>query len=588
MYTLIANRLLRQFQEHNVQHASELLSGFGQWAAFAAQLTGRDMTPADAARLRCQRIAAGASRIASKCPPDLPFLAGWFIDTHVPIVQKDPGTIFDVYRLSLAPEQQGGFPVAVGPPFVLRETLRQPLESAWFSTAATSTLAKLFAKGARPPVSIRYIGPQCVRAMEETKEGSAAILALVVSHHLKAFPHSRPNVIPWDLMKRAAVYQQASTPAGIASMVAAYTARELFAAVCEYVVSLTVQHPSLWRAVSCTVGGLAHIRRVQLHASSVTKLRSRPVPNAKSKFTAPKPRSKTGNKIPSVITKRCDPARLRMALLADTVEATQAAEPELTMDEAMQLRRFVARHQAPLCITPLPKTVAARQRDAVKAKIGVENLWVAICTTCTVIHRKIQGALTPIKKRSGISACLDAGGSLTPGQCHACGTANTITVVDAVGSEIRARSRHSDENLMTMMVCGSCGSLAANTVDILGAPRCRACADALKMTPWPAHVSRACLCGSNVLAPGVILPVISQSGATKLVPVCQRHATLARHIPNSTTVPAKWLCALFRSRTQPTKRRRASSQHPAKRRRHYASSKSFKAKAHSARNSGHA
>mgnify|MGYP004142792525 CR=1 FL=1 len=86
MYELIANRLLRQFQQHNVQHAAQLFTGFGQWLSFASAAAGRLLSPEEAAAERCKQVAAGARRIAPRAPPDLPYIAAWFVDAHVPLV----------------------------------------------------------------------------------------------------------------------------------------------------------------------------------------------------------------------------------------------------------------------------------------------------------------------------------------------------------------------------------------------------------------------------------------------------------------------------------------------------------------------
>ena len=550
MYTLIANRLLRQFQKHNVQHAAKLFTGFGQWVAFASDAAGRPLTPAEAAQIRCKKVAAAAHRIAGKCPPDLPFLAAWFVDTHVPLVLAGaPGSVYETYRQRLAPEQQGGFPKAVGPPFKALKALREPLENAWFPSehGSGSTLAKLFAKGARPPVSIRYIGPQCVRALAEGDAGAEAISAMMLTKILKAYPHSRAHAIPWDLKFRAEAYRRVSTVDGVKAEILAHTARQLFAAVCEYVVALTSQHPSLWRAVSCTHGGLKHVRNVQHNAAYNPRVRAAARGDAAAAGRPKGSITAAATKIPSSVTKRCTPAKLRAALLAPTAEAARGAEPKLSADEAWHLHLFVKRHQAPFQVARIPEAAAAIQREAVRAATGADKMMVAVCKTCTVIHRKVKGAAAPIKKRSAISTIINAEGRLEPATCAACGTAGTTATFDAVGAEIRARVRHSDPRAITAMVCGSCGSLAAKTVDVLGAPRCRPCAAKLCEAPW--HVARTCICGQQPASP-VTLVTVATSGGTKLLPVCPRHAGIAKHIPPGAAVPAKWLRKLFRTRTQ--------------------------------------
>ena len=602
-FQLIANRLLRQFQEHNLQHANELFVGFGQWLDFASRAAGRDLTPLEAALDRCQRVAAGVERVCKLSPPDLPYLGAWYVDTHVPLVQSANAgkcrTVYDVYRQSLAPEQQGGFPIAVGPPFKPHDALKPALKAAWFPNEEpkVSLLSKLLQKGTRPPMSIRYIGPQCIRALDESEAGRAAMTSMVVAGALKAYPHSRVNSIQWDVEERATIYAGA-TVEGIRQKINSCNARQLFAAVCEYIVALTSQHPSLWRAVSCAPGGLDHIRRVQHDASYRPKPRSgraklRPPMLAAAAAAAasnpkpkPKPKQKqkktaARSKIPSDITLRSRPDRLRAALLATTIEDTMVAEPVLSRKEATDLRIFVSRHQAPMMFSKLPEEAAAAQRHAVLKATGRPQLLVSVCRACTVIHRKIKSAPLPIKKRSGISVCIpvadkddEYGGSdlkstaaedgygrlmisTTRGHCAACGTEAAGAMVDAVGLEIRARVRHSDPDVLAIMVCGSCGALASDTVDMLGAPRCRQCAAGLRDTPWSPEVTRSCICGAPAVAsPAVLVKVLpSRAGGheSKLLPVCPKHAAVAKHIPPCTVVPAKWLRELFRTRVTRSK-----------------------------------
>jgi hypothetical protein len=567
MFSLIANRLLRQFQLHNVQHAAALFKGFGQWVAYASAAAGRTLTPAEAAEARCKKVAAAVHRIAQRCPPDLPYLAAWFVDTHVPMLlaPDPPETVFAVYSRQLAPEQQGGFPRAVGPPFKPSEKLFGPLQNAWFpsDSGGASTLAKLFAKGARPPVSIRYIGPQCIRALDEGEAGREAITAMMLAKTLKAYPHSRAHAIPWDLHGRAEAYR--TVAAGVQELVAAQSARQLFAAVCEYVVALTSQHPSLWRAVSCTRGGLQHIRNVQHNAAYTPKRGSGGQAAAAGGL-----KTAAATKIPSSITRRCSPIHLRQALLAPTVEETLSAEPTLTRAEAAGIHLFVRKHQAPFKVAALPEEVANAQRRAVAKATGSGKLTVAVCKTCTVIHRKIKGAPAPIKKRSSVSTRIENGG-LTPATCAACGTSGTTAVFDAVGAEIRARVRHSDPQAITVMVCASCGSLAADTTDVLNAPRCKPCAKMLAEAPWPEAVTRSCVCGQQAASPTVLVKVAAANNTVKLLPVCQRHAAIARHIPPGAAVPAKWLRKLFRTRTQ----KAARTKRGRRRIKQYSSARSF-------------
>ena len=566
-FNLIANRLLRQFQEHNLQHAAELFTGFGQWVAFANSSSAQPLSPIEAAAVRCRKVAAGVQRIAEHCPPDLPYLAGWYIDTHVPLLQAGCSTVFETYQESLAPEQQGGFPVAVGPPFKPEESMKAALQAAWFPLegAPSSMLSKLLTKGTRPPISIRYIGPQCIRTMTESAAGLAAMTAMMVAGALRAYPHSRATSVVWPLQDRAKVYAGA-TPEGVKAALEGKTARQLFSAVCEYAVALTSQHPSLWRAVSCSHGGLNHIRAVQHDATYRPKLRgSKGKPHAKP-AAGPTLKSKCKKsaarcKIPSDVTRKCNPCRLRKALLAPTPQKAREAEPALTQKDALNLQLFVARHQAPLRFSPLSHGTAAIQREAVARATGVSKLPVAVCQTCTVLHRKVKGAPPPIKKRSGVSASVvlkptENGKqqlSLTPGRCAACGTSGSVTIVDAVGLEIRARARHSDLEPITAMVCGSCGVLAAGTVDMLGAPRCRECAKLIQEAPWPRNVTRTCVCGAQAASPVVLVNVATTHGGAKLLPVCPKHAAVARHIPPGNAVPAKWLRNLFRARVQRSK-----------------------------------
>ena len=601
MFQLIANRLLRQFQRYNLQHANELFSGFGQWAAFASRAAGRTLNPHDAALDRCRQVAAGVKRIAARCPPDLPYLGAWFVDTHVPLLLSAKAgkckSIYDVYRNSLAPEQQAAFPIAVGPPFQPLSTLKAALQAAWFPTGgqAFSMLSKLLEKGTKPPVSIRYIGPQCIRALAENETGKLAMTAMIVAGELKAYPHSRAFDIMWDVNKRAEVYTRTS-PEDVKNAINAKSARQLFAAVCEYIVALTSQHPSLWRAVSCAPGGLTHIRNVQHDATYRPRCRSSrgsralakrkqggiaAAPNTEPGATKSSKKSAARSKIPSEITQRCDPKRLRAALLATTIDDTMLAEPALTRQEAVNLRIFASRHQAPLLMVKLPDHAAKLQREAVKQTSGSEQLFVTVCRTCSVIHRRIKGAPAPIKKRSGISVCVpvddEQPGDLvtavhtpasTRGECAACGTKASGIIVDAVGLEIRARVRHSDADCVTIMVCASCGALANNTIDLNGAPRCEQCAASLRCSPWPNGVTRLCICGAPAVNPQlptsgahatpVLISVQTSYNATKLLPVCPKHTGVAKHIPPGGSVPAKWLRELFRTRT-PRVRHKASS-----------------------------
>lgn len=590
MYHLIANRLLRQFQDHNLQHAPQLFAGFGQWVAFASSsmVPGGDkpMSPVDAAVMRCQRIAAGVRRIVKHCPPDLPYLAGWFIDTHVPLIQQQCRTVYQTYQAGLAPEQQGSFPVAVGPPFTPHESMKAALKNAWFPLEGvpTSMLSKLLSKGTRPPVSIRYIGPQCIRTMAEDATGKAAMTTMVIAGKLKAYPHSREEHIMWDVRNRAKIYSEFASEDTVEAALCAKTARQLFSCICEFVVALTSQHPSLWRAVSCSYGGLDHIRAVQHDATYRPKLRGSRSKSAraqeKKQEAAPKQKPKktaTRLKIPSDVTRRCDPARLRLALLAATPDEAAAAEPALSRKDALNLQLFVARHQAPMRFSPLSHKTTAIQRAAVLRAAGVSELNVAVCTTCTVMHRKVKGAPPPIKKRSGVAACIGANQDLAPGRCAACGTSGTVQIKDAVGLEIRARIRHSDADVVTLMVCGSCGSLAANTVDMMGAPRCQECAKELCDAPWPKGVNRTCVCGAPPAAPTVLVNVLTAHNAAKLLPVCQKHAAVARHIPPGGAVPAKWLRNLFRTRVQRSKGFRSSRGGPRRRLKQYGGARRFSA-----------
>ena len=273
MFKLIANRLLRQFQKHNLQGANMLFMNFGQWAAYASRANGKALTPVEAAVQRCRKVAEGVKKIAKHCPPDLPYLGAWYVDTHVPLIRHAAKnghcSMYEVYKLNLAPEMQGAFPIAVGPPFKPMDALTDALKMAWFSdggAAKTTLLSKLLQKGTRPPVSIRYIGPQCLRALDESEAGRTAMTAIIVAGALRAYPHSRVENIKWDVHERAVLYDAASVE-GIRAAIQSQTARQLFSAVCEYIVAVTSQHLSLWRAVSCSPGGLAHIRSVQENAA---------------------------------------------------------------------------------------------------------------------------------------------------------------------------------------------------------------------------------------------------------------------------------------------------------------------------------
>ena len=64
MFKLIANRLLRQFQKHNLQHANELFMNFGQWAAHASRAAGKALTPAEAARIMGKSCECGVFNTA--------------------------------------------------------------------------------------------------------------------------------------------------------------------------------------------------------------------------------------------------------------------------------------------------------------------------------------------------------------------------------------------------------------------------------------------------------------------------------------------------------------------------------------------
>lgn len=167
-------------------------------------------------------------------PPGLPSIAAFFIDVHVPLINASPPPrgIFDVYRRKLAPEHQGNFPVAVGPPFPPpNELVGRALAAAWTGVpdgtapstagkAKTGALLKLLRKCAQPPASIRYINPQAERGVESGGHEREAIRTIITAGQLNAYVDCTvAEVASWSLDIRAKLYASAATDQGLRAII---------------------------------------------------------------------------------------------------------------------------------------------------------------------------------------------------------------------------------------------------------------------------------------------------------------------------------------------------------------------------------
>lgn len=533
------------------------------------------------------------------------------------MIQSPVKTIFELYRQRLAPEQNAMFPVAVGPPFRAPEEQRKAVEVAWTrpATHRVTLLAKLWAKGSQPQQSIRYVGQQCVRCIDAGGVTLEAIRCMFTAARLRAYSHVRRDAMPWDLRERAAVYAERSTAEGLKAVVASMTANALFAVVSEHLVAMTVQHASVWRAVRCMPGGLKHCQAVQRgDMLRVMRARSRGGSHAKKGEAADAPstpsaeipagasadslgggarserrrRSSAVLKIASAITSKCSPFELRSALLADTVGEAREAAPAITMAQALEVRQHTSRHQSVLCVTKLASDVAETQRLAVHRRSGIGSLPVAVCRTCTALHAKVDGASKPVKKRCGVSVTIDEAFDMKAGTCATCGCRDGVVVVDAVGTEIRARTRHSDVDPTVVMVCSACACLTTNTTDMHGAPVCKNCALKGSTTKLsgkakaragglPGALQRLrCACGRDSVEDGAEFVLRCRNGTTKAAKACKWHSRVARMFPVNTPVGAKWARHVFRTKASAARRHGARrGQFKRARLRQYGGAKTF-------------
>ena len=294
-------------------------------------------------------------------------------------------------------------------------------------------------------------------------------------------------------------------------------------------------------------------------------------------------------KIASAITSKCSPFELREALLADTAEKTREAAPAISAVQALEVQQHTSRHQSVLCVTKLAPDVAEAQRIVVQEKSGIGSVPVAVCRVCTALHAKVLGASKPVKKRCGVSVTIDDDFEMKAGTCSTCGCRGGVVVVNAVGTEIRARTRHSDVDPTVVMVCSLCGCLATNTTDMHGAPVCRSCADkgaACKLTSksktrsggggGAAPQRRRCACGRDGAEDGAEFVLRCRNGTTKYARACKWHSKVASLFPASVPVGAKWARHVFRTKASNARRSGARKAHVSKPRlRQYGGAKTF-------------
>ena len=220
------------------------------------------LSPARAKALwRCEKlIQLSSSSAVEACPKDarVPYLLGLCIQANLRIVFDDTiVTMSDVYRKGMAPEQLELSDLWVVERVTNRHDLCEILWSTFFGVGIDWRTGKqqsvdnvpcirILSKGMPNPTSIRYIGDQLSTELQNEKSPYTMKCALMCGL-LGAYEHT--NRVPPLPVFMWAFSRQTGPCSWKESVIDLLNSREVYALLCEFVISLTHTHSALRHAL---------------------------------------------------------------------------------------------------------------------------------------------------------------------------------------------------------------------------------------------------------------------------------------------------------------------------------------------------
>jgi hypothetical protein len=438
------------------------------------------LSPAAAARTRIDDVWAMWNALDPTCHVGVPQLIGYFIDTHIPLIQTDPApaTMQLVYKAKLNPEQQFGFPCTLNmmPEATtprekeLRELICMACPHADSTPSATGTapMLKLIRKGLPNQSSVRYIRPQFQRCNTTTASRALAVYLYRLSL-LGGYPHSTAIADP---STRIRVY--ANRDSTVFATVARITSRALYTIVAEPIATVFQTDVALMLRVGGAAGVQAYI------AALTTEPKTFP-PMAKP------PLAKT--------------------------TSHQKITPRFMVTQI-----------------PLVQSVKRHQIAVEKTKTGLQERTAFCCRMCGIVHVRTDAPIPrTTKKQIGVALDLSTD-ALTP-YCNNCSLSTFVERITLTGFLTTACISGTRREILPIVVCGNCATITTSPSWHKLTPLCRTCFAAAMRAQTAAIV---CICGQDRLLTAQVFTASDANGEASM------HAPCAAHqfsLPTTTTCP---------------------------------------------------
>jgi hypothetical protein len=499
---LVSHRLMRLFQITGTKKHMHLFVPFD---AYCAARPG--LTPAAAARGRIDAVWAMWMALPAACRGSgIPQLLGYFIDTHIPLIQTDPApaTTQLVYKAGLNPEQQGQFPCTLNmmpEAMTTRETdLRELIRAACpgtdtaSHTTGTAPILKLIRKGLPNQSSVRYIRPQFQRCNTTTASRALAVYLHRLSS-LGGYPHSTAIA---DIPTRIRIYAERDST--VFATVAKITSKALYTIVAEPIATVFQADVALMLRVEGTSGVQTYIT----------------------------------------------------ALTTDPKTFPPMANPPLA--KALFQRKVAPRFV--VTQIPLAQSVKRQQIAVELISTGLKSRTAFCCRMCGIVHVRTD-APVPRTTKKQIGIALDLADALTP-HCNNCSLANFVERITLTGYLTTGCIGGTRREIVPIVVCGKCATITTSPAWHRLTPLCRPCF-AAAMRAQTAAIT--CVCGCDRLTTAQVFTASDRNGDAIMHGPCALHQFA---LPTATTCPLTPVTVYKRllertNCTPPAKRRRRHS-----------------------------
>lgn len=454
--------------------ASQLFAPFDAYCA-----ANPTLPPATAARARIDAVWAMWTALPPVAP-GVPQLVGYYIDTHIPLIQTDPAphTTQLVYKAGLNPEMQNLFPCtlrmmpeAISPREAEFCTLvHAACPSPSDAPAGATPILKLIRKAFPNQLSVRYIRPQFQRCNTTTASRALAIYIYRLSL-LGAYSHSRTIA---DVPARIRLYSTRSE--AIFEAVARVTSRALYAMVAEPIAAVFRTDVALMLRAESHLGG------VQTYIDALTG----PTATAPPLLEAPPARAKSR-------------ARITPRYLITQI--------------------------------PLAAAVATAQAATELAATGLAARTAFCCRMCGILHaRSDKSVPRTTKKHLGVAIDLASDCLGTP-QCNNCGLSTFVERLTLTGYLTTACMSATRRELLPIVTCGACSRITTKPEWHKQTPLCQAC---FGTTMRAQTAAIACVCGGDRTKRARLFTAANETNEPTMYGACQAHQF---DLPTATTCP---------------------------------------------------